>query len=215
MAWTEAMDDALEQVVACCLLLSTLVCTQSLTTTQLASDAGFMGIVGLVRLEAAANSSVVHGLSRLRRLWVQQLPADSLRAFAVYCPLLFEVIHHNTVSEAYIAALVETGMKSVGFPGSADLIHRLYELNDLTGLRLWDIGIASEGPLEEVCGRSPNLLALALHFTARPNLRIIPVMLSYVRRLRTLSLHAKEGSRRCDRGLPTWPSLWRSDFARR
>jgi hypothetical protein len=92
-------------------------------------------------------------------------------------------------------------LKSVAFDCSfLETSPALATFSALTELRLWNLqGLEDE--LVAICKRSPTLHTLSLHFTKRPNLRILPVMLKHVPNLRQLSFHAGVGEREGDEGV--------------
>jgi hypothetical protein len=121
---------------------------------------------------------------------VEQLSVDALRIISAHCPLLFEVVRKGVVSDVYTQALAESGVKSVGFPGIRANSYDYYAFVNLIGIKLWDIGSGQEEVIQDLCAMSPNLKVLDLHFTARPDLSVIPCALAEVPRLQRLSLYA-------------------------
>jgi hypothetical protein len=191
LPWTAELENAVVHLALQTQSLSTLVCTEWLTDEQTGVDAGIQGQVKRVPVDDAGCARH-HAMPQLRRLWVKQLTAGHLRTIAAECPLLFEVVHKEVVSEGYIMALAGTAVRSVGFPGISAVGCELYDLSDLVGLRIWDIDQAQEEALEGLCARSPDMVSLDLHFDVRPRLSALPTILAAVPHLRKFSLHAVE-----------------------
>jgi hypothetical protein len=183
LKWTSALEEALVDLVLRCRSLSTLVCTE-LMHNELPS-------VGLRNERHLLPSTVIKtNEASLWRLWVKQLSAESLRSIAASCPRLCEVVHKTAVTEEFIGALSGTTVKSVGCPAIRVVGSALNKLSDLHGLRLWNIPGGQEKGLVAFCARLPNLRALDLHFAVRPELSVVPEILSTVPHLRLFSLQA-------------------------